>query len=345
MRIYFNSMARPKRVARTMQDIFPLEKLSQCQAWTAKIYGYRDWHELEQTTRTGDHEPSPDDEDLGEEENFTRGTKLAHVVTKVLGIELLDNFFVAPRLNLTSRKPVAPARRAAKIPKGTNPFYTLIQTDMIDCGDRDVNATASDEYFAYAVVPPDYGKESDYRAKLIKMLKLKAEPYPGYAEDCEAILMQPYPQETQFFWAQDELNNTIWLSQILHDRLYVFGEDDQPVGFLDLSLTIEAGSDRDDSNSLEMRINEAWIVEEEQQWLLSSMASEYFSGTVTKLLLAWRRAEQLPLDLKIISDSEHLLARHFLEIVVDQAANVLSIDREDITVYSDPPRSPIMQLA
>lgn len=57
MRIYFNSLSRPKRVARTLQDIFPLEKLSQCQAWAARCYGYRDWHELAQVTAAGLHPP------------------------------------------------------------------------------------------------------------------------------------------------------------------------------------------------------------------------------------------------------------------------------------------------
>lgn len=335
MRIYFKSMARPKRVARTLQDIFPLEKLAQCQAWTAQIYGYRDWHDLEQTTSEGDHEPSPDDEDLSEEESYIRGSSLSHVAADVLRIGLLDNFFVAPRLNLTSRRPVVPAKRASQVPKGTNPFYTLIQTDMLDSGDRDVNATGTDEYFAYAVVPHRYGKESEYRAKLIKLLKRKAKPYPGLAKECESLLAQPCPQETQFFWEQDELDDTIWLSQTLHDRLYIFDEDEQPVGFLELIITIEAGSDRHDRNSLEMRVNEAWIVDEEQQWLLSSMAAAYFTGTVAKVLLAWRQAEPLPLDLEIISDSEHLLARHFLEEVVDQAADDLSLERGDIDVYYD----------
>lgn len=335
MRIYFKSMARPKRVARTMQDIFPLEKLSQCQAWTAQIYGYRDWHELEQITRAGDCDPSPDDEDLGEEENYSRGTELSHVTADVLGIGLLDNFFVSPTLNLTSRRSVTPAKRASKVPKGTNPFYTLIQTDLLDSGDRDVNATGDDEYTAYAIVPHHYGPESDYRSKLIKLLKRKAKPYPGFATECECLLAQPILQGTQFAWEKDEFDDTIWLSQTLNDRYYIFDEDDQPAGFLEVTLTLESGSDRDDRNSLEMRVDEAWISGDENQWLLSSMLATMFSGAVAKIFVAWHQSEPLPLDLAIISDSEHLLAKRLLEEAADQAADGLQIEREEIGVYYD----------
>lgn len=335
MRIYFKSMARPKRVARTMRDIFPLEKLSQCQAWTAKIYGYRDWHDLEQITGAGEHDPSPDDEDLGEKENYSRNAELSHVIADVLGIGLPDDFFVSPRLNLTSRGPVKPARRASKVPKGTNPFYTLIQTDLLDSGDRDVNAIYDDQYTAYAIAPHRYGPELDYRTKLIKLLKRKAKPYPGFAKDCEYLLTQPILQGTQFDWDEYEFRDgSIWLSQTLNDRYYIFDEDEQPVGFLEVTLTIEADSDRDDGNRLEMRVVEAWIAGEENQWLLSSMAASMFSGAVARILVAWHQSEPLPLELVIISDSEHLLAKRFLEDVAEQAAD-LQIDREEIGVYYD----------
>ncbi len=63
------------------------------------------------------------------------------------------------------------------------------------------------------------------------------------------------------------------------------------------------------------------------------MASAYFTGTVAKIALARRRAKALPLDLEIVSDSENLLARRFLEEVAKQAADSLQIQRDDIEVY------------
>lgn len=58
MRAYFRSTEIPKRFVKAVQTIVPDFKHSQAQEVTARLFGYRDWHELAQLTATYTGEPS-----------------------------------------------------------------------------------------------------------------------------------------------------------------------------------------------------------------------------------------------------------------------------------------------
>lgn len=64
MRIHFQTLSRPKRVAKGLTQEFEGTKLAVAQRWAAVIYGYRSWSELELVTKRRAEPPSPDDEDL-----------------------------------------------------------------------------------------------------------------------------------------------------------------------------------------------------------------------------------------------------------------------------------------
>jgi hypothetical protein len=70
MRIYFDSMTLPKKAAKRVKKHFTTDgqhlskpmKLHEAQALTAKMFGYRDWYELNITTASLVHFPSIVDE-------------------------------------------------------------------------------------------------------------------------------------------------------------------------------------------------------------------------------------------------------------------------------------------
>ena len=79
MRIYFSSMTLPKKAAKRIQKYYTPDKgyglpmeLHQAQSMTAEMLGYASWHELEEVTKSGAHNPSPLDEDSTEEDQAAR---------------------------------------------------------------------------------------------------------------------------------------------------------------------------------------------------------------------------------------------------------------------------------
>lgn len=60
MRIYLASMAHPKRLSKRLSSLMDV-KLSRAQLAVANMFGYQSWHELEQVTASGKHEPSKPD--------------------------------------------------------------------------------------------------------------------------------------------------------------------------------------------------------------------------------------------------------------------------------------------
>ncbi len=104
MRFYLTGLARPKKVAQHLSAMFPPNKLSTSQEWTAKLYGYRDWHEMAEITKNGKNIPSKLDEYLSEEEQAVRSIEQNENICKVLNISKDDAKRIALiRQILTSR--------------------------------------------------------------------------------------------------------------------------------------------------------------------------------------------------------------------------------------------------
>ena len=107
MRFYLTGLARPKRVAQHLSALFPANKLSTSQEWTAMLYGYRNWHEMAEITKSGENPPSLLDEYLSEEEQAARRFEQEEKIHKVLKLSEADAGRVALiRKILTSRTPV-----------------------------------------------------------------------------------------------------------------------------------------------------------------------------------------------------------------------------------------------
>ena len=74
MKIYFNSLTRPKRAAKALVELVPNLKLSKSQEAVAYICGYASWDDLRKTSEAATTAPSIDDEDLAEPELEARRT-------------------------------------------------------------------------------------------------------------------------------------------------------------------------------------------------------------------------------------------------------------------------------
>lgn len=78
MRIYFTSMTLPKKAAKRIYKHYSTSwsgdsyQLSDAQNFTALMLGYADWHELDQVTKSGKHDPSELDENSSPEEQESR---------------------------------------------------------------------------------------------------------------------------------------------------------------------------------------------------------------------------------------------------------------------------------
>lgn len=332
MRIYFKSMARPKRVAKSMQDVFPLEKLSQCQAWTAQIYGYRDWHELERVTVRGEHPPSPDDEDLSMDELVHRSSQLDRQADDVLGLDLLSGILVHSRLNTTSRKPTRPALRFKDLPAGENPLYCALQVDLLNHSGEG-SAFDDGDFKVYSTIPAEYGPTAQVKAALLRYMRRRAKVE---AAACDEALKAQDVGVTRLYWEKNTVFGQVWAQQQLREQYFLFDHDNwpvAPVGFIDLELQLSAESDSDFLNSLVLQVNQAWAPAE-TTWILGDVVSSLFSAMVARLCISLRSTEEAPLslDLRLTNPSGRLKKGEFLEFVRELAAEAQHIPEDDIKI-------------
>lgn len=79
------NIARAKRIAKQLQAFYPSCQLSTCQATTAHLFGFKDWHALEEVCKsTGAKARGPFDAQLDEEAFIQRKTAQAHILCKEL---------------------------------------------------------------------------------------------------------------------------------------------------------------------------------------------------------------------------------------------------------------------
>lgn len=253
------------------------------------------------------------------------------VVEDLFGLGLADGVLVWPRLHLTSRRAKPPARKAGKLPKGSNRFYQLIQTDLLENGGRGGNCSIGDEYVAYALLPEDYGPESRFLPALINLIKRKTRRHPGLARECEQLLQQACPDKTTFEWESSDDDSVVWLHQTEQQRFFLFDRDRSPAGFLELSTILSAASDTPEDNVMEIRIHEAWAAGD-AQWELGTIAASYFAGTLAAVQIAWRMEQPLQLDLQITTESEHLCAIGFLEEIAAQSEELFDLEPDTIVI-------------
>ena len=91
MRIYFSSMAHPKRLAKRLQKEVAIP-LNRAQLACAIMFGYKDWHELEQVTAAKMHPPSKPDWLVSTEIAQTRRHAFCHRLYYFLNTGADDSF-------------------------------------------------------------------------------------------------------------------------------------------------------------------------------------------------------------------------------------------------------------
>lgn len=80
------NITRAKRIAKQLQAFYPSCQLSTCQATTAHLFGFKDWHALEKVCKsTGGKAFGPFDAQLDEEAVMQRRTAQVHILCKELG--------------------------------------------------------------------------------------------------------------------------------------------------------------------------------------------------------------------------------------------------------------------
>jgi hypothetical protein len=75
---------RVKRIAKELHEIYPLKSLSTCQAVTANLFGYKDWHAIEEAVK-GPKKPGPFDEELDPYALVYRHKKQQDILIEKLG--------------------------------------------------------------------------------------------------------------------------------------------------------------------------------------------------------------------------------------------------------------------
>lgn len=75
---------RPKRIAKALDKLFHKAKLSQCQAVTAHLFGFADWHGLEQAIKS-ETSRGPFDEEISAEQFEDRRAAQVNVIAEELG--------------------------------------------------------------------------------------------------------------------------------------------------------------------------------------------------------------------------------------------------------------------
>ncbi len=75
---------RPKRIAKALSGIYSTRKLSDCQAVTAQLFGFEDWHSLEEIIKKK-AKPGPFDDDLSDVAIAERRNIQRHIIAQDLG--------------------------------------------------------------------------------------------------------------------------------------------------------------------------------------------------------------------------------------------------------------------
>lgn len=91
-----SSIERPKRIAKQLHRLYPLQKLSTCQAVTAHLFGHADWFALDNAVKHS-FPSSPDDRALDEAALVQRRLAQVAIVCNELGGTDFEAEHAAPR--------------------------------------------------------------------------------------------------------------------------------------------------------------------------------------------------------------------------------------------------------
>lgn len=355
MRTFFHSTTRPKHVAERLHHLLPALTRAQCLAWTAKVFGYRDWHDLAEVTKQALHPPSPDLGDASDPAvniiiiQQTKSQK--EVLTNLLG----DQAFLAESLydEWTPYLPGVPrATRLNNIGKGS-PAYNLLQYEMfpefnsgMSWGTWDSQSLGSGD--VVTELPPE--QEAALTREFLAKLTRSRAPYQGYARQlADALRLRKgenwqkstvtsddeEPDDDEELAARFPLGlGTQWRSA----RLFALSEEGKLVGVavfrFHFTSTVSGRF-----HEMEIEIEEAAVLEQdaEVQLALGCAAADLFGPAVRRY--AWSRIGNSNKDVSVMylteseSQATWAIAKDMDESIADtlnlpgrQGRSVLGLD-------------------
>lgn len=121
---------RPKRIAKALHKLFSQKQLAQCQATTAHLFGFADWHNLEQAVKKGAAQ-GPFDEEISDDQLEARYSAQRSIVAAEIGDVDLDAVYPAPERNSPSFSDIFWERREARLHAARQRLDQLLATDAI----------------------------------------------------------------------------------------------------------------------------------------------------------------------------------------------------------------------
>jgi hypothetical protein len=199
MRIHFIDATRPKFVAKQVRDglnlfldpALPRITLSGAQAVTARMFGYRDWHELARSI--GTHPASPYDEDCDPQVVRSRLDYQAAALA-IEGVFPEEATVIAKVLEPTSRTPgkaslmaVSPPKWGANVNLGKDPLGGVDRLDLKRMGLRSMLIVYKRMRIygtTFHADPPRVGRLPKLRLKRLHFIPV-AKPVPPDAAGLE----------------------------------------------------------------------------------------------------------------------------------------------------------------
>lgn len=340
MRFYFSDTTRPKQVAQLIKVIFPMHKLSGTQELVAKLYGYRDWHELVSITKEGKHAQSQFDDDLPEGKRLMRSIQQDELVMELMGVDLLTSSMVVNlRLGLTTKTPAPFPNKAEGVPSGDGILFNILKYEVLGTKKNTADYSDTPEIYSSVVVPEQYGTEKSVISKLLK--KIRKVPHSGldpeFYEYCEDALLCAIPEGVTWDYAEvEEDSGYFTLRQTAKTRIYIFDrENQQPRGFLVYELFANANRDDDMDNELEFKIIEAWAEEDDHEaWTqIIGICASTVTYTVSQLYTSFntpRPDHNMHLSMMLSTEhrESHLLQADVLASIADLARCITGLDED-----------------
>lgn len=168
MRTYFRNTKRAKLVAESLTVVFPGLKHTEALEWAAKIFGYRNWHELD-ASANGAVTPTPFPADeLEPNESVLRGADdiaefQEQKLQELMGRDFPDAHIVARwTIHAENHNILRSPKRLLRVPEGLRPMHASLAHDRFFFGATGAQPTDDlgqmdygDECYACFQVLPD----------------------------------------------------------------------------------------------------------------------------------------------------------------------------------------------
>lgn len=245
MKIYFNSLARPKRAAKALVALVPHLQLSNAQQAVAYICDYESWDDLLRTAESPDTVPSVDDEDLSSSEfearrsyQATRARKFFSNTSKQAR-EMVDA--IAPSARQRSGEASRPVTGHAVYMPPSNlrfgPDYPMLYMLLYDVASIEIDFVQPDDVYlmnthlvsslrlTFAGGANELGVDGVY---LWKFLDMVPPPFADEAGDC---VRNPFTKEPA--------EQLLWRVRTAHDCLFTQAPPNERVGDPPLKIRLD----------------------------------------------------------------------------------------------------------